>query len=151
MKIPWYSVCSFLVCSFRTNVKKGYLNDSVFRHCYGNFLECAILKVTFDHNYVQQHFERNPIVQDFTDMDQDVLQKQPSRGVPRKRLLKIGSKFTREHPCWSVISIKLLCIFIEIAPWLGCSLVYLLHIFRTPFPKNTSEWLLLVLILWSRL
>ena len=58
MKIPRYSVCSFLVCSFRTNVKKGYLNDNVFCHCYGNFLECAILKVTFDHNYVQNSFSR---------------------------------------------------------------------------------------------
>ena len=25
----------------------------------------------------------------------------------------------------------------------GCSPVNLLHIFRTPFPKNTSGWLLL--------
>ena len=36
--------------------------------------------------------------------------------------------------------------FIEIALQHGCSPVNLLHIFRTPFPKNTSEWLLLVLI-----
>ena len=27
--------------------------------------------------------------------------------------------------------------------WQGCSLANLLHIFRTPFPKNTSERLLL--------
>ena len=26
----------------------------------------------------------------------------------------------------------------------GCSPVNLLHIFRTPFPKNTSGWLLLI-------
>ena len=25
----------------------------------------------------------------------------------------------------------------------GCSLINLMHIFRTPFPKNTSGWLLL--------
>ena len=36
--------------------------------------------------------------------------------------------------------------FTEIALRHGCSPVNLLHIFRTPFPKNTSEWLLLVLI-----
>ena len=29
--------------------------------------------------------------------------------------------------------------FIEITLWDGCSPVYLLHIFRTPFPKNTSN------------
>ena len=31
------------------------------------------------------------------------------------RFLKIGIKFTGEHPCRSVISIKSLCNFIEIA------------------------------------
>ena len=42
-------------------------------------------------------------------------QKQPSRGFLGKSVLKICSKFTGEHPCRSVISIKLLCNFIEIA------------------------------------
>ena len=35
--------------------------------------------------------------------------KQPSRGVLRKKFLKICRKFTGEHLCRSVISIKLLC------------------------------------------
>ena len=39
-------------------------------------------------------------------------------------------------------SIKLLSKFIEIALWHGCSPVNLQHIFRTPFPKSTSEGLL---------
>ena len=34
--------------------------------------------------------------------------------------------------------------FIKIALRYGCSPVNLLHIFRTPCPKNTSGWLLLV-------
>ena len=54
-----------------------------------------------------------------------VLQKQPFRGVLSKRCSKICSKFIGEHPCRSVTS--------------------LLHIFRTPFTKNASGWLLLVL------
>ena len=33
--------------------------------------------------------------------------------------------------------------FIEIALRHGCSPVNLLHIFRTPFPRNTSGWMLL--------
>ena len=33
--------------------------------------------------------------------------------------------------------------FIEIVLWHGCSPVNLLHIFRTPFSKNTSGGLLL--------
>ena len=49
------------------------------------------------------------------------------------------------HPCQNVISIKLFCNFIEITLRHGRSPVNLLHIFRTPFPKNTSGVLLLLL------
>ena len=63
----------------------------------------------------------------------------------RKGVLKICSKFAGEHPCRSVISIKLQSNFIEITLWHGCSPVNLLHILRTPFPKNTSGRLLLVI------
>ena len=58
-------------------------------------------------------------------------------------VLKICSKFTGEQPRWSVISIKILCNSIEIAVWHECAPVNLLHIFRIPFLKNTSEGLLL--------
>ena len=58
-----------------------------------------------------------------------------------KWVLKICSKFTGEHPRRSATSIKLLCNFIEITLWHGCSPVNLMHIFRTPFLKNTSGWL----------
>ena len=58
-----------------------------------------------------------------------------------KGVLKIWSKFTREHPCRRAISIT--CIFIEITFWHESSPVNLLHIFRTPFPMNTAGWLLL--------
>ena len=57
----------------------------------------------------------------------------PSELFLGKGVLKICSKFTGEHPCRSAISIKLQ----------RCSPVNLLHIFRTPFPKNTYGWLLL--------
>ena len=63
----------------------------------------------------------------------------------RKGTLKICKKYTGEHPYRSVISIKFLCNFIEIALRHGCSPVNLLHIFRTPFPKNTAGWLLVYL------
>ena len=61
-----------------------------------------------------------------------------------KDVLKTCSKF-RKHPCRSAISAKLLCNFIEMALWHGCSHVNLLQIFRTPFPKNISGGLLLSL------
>ena len=60
-----------------------------------------------------------------------------------KIVVKICGKFTGEHACRNVISIKLLCKFIENTLRHGCSPVNLLHIFRTPFTKNTSGWLLL--------
>ena len=63
----------------------------------------------------------------------------------REVVLKICSKFTGEHPCRSVISIKLLCKFIKIVLRHGSSPVNLLHIFRIPFPKNTSGRLFLQL------
>ena len=64
----------------------------------------------------------------------------------RKCFLKICSNFAGEHPCRSVNSIKLLCKFIEIALRHWCSAVNLLHIFRAPFPRNISGWLLLKLL-----
>ena len=46
-----------------------------------------------------------------------------------KSVLKMCSKFTAEHPCQSN--------FIKIALRRGGSPVNSVHIFRTPFPKNT--------------
>ena len=45
-----------------------------------------------------------------------------------KGVLKICSNFAGEHPCLSVISIKLQANFIEITLRYGCSPVSLLHI-----------------------
>ena len=61
----------------------------------------------------------------------------------RKGVLRTCSKFTREYPCQNVISIMLQSNFIEITLPHGCFPVNLLHIFRTPFLKNTSGRLLL--------
>ena len=41
--------------------------------------------------------------------------------------------------------------FIEIALRHGCSPVYLLHVFRTPFLRTTSGWLLLYLYFLSKI
>ena len=60
-----------------------------------------------------------------------------------KGVQKICIKFTGEHPCRSVISIKLFCNFIEITLRQLVSPFNLLHIFRTLFPKDTSGRLLL--------
>ena len=60
-----------------------------------------------------------------------------------KGFLEIFMNFTREHPFWSVISIKLQSNVTIMTLWHGCSLVILLHICRIPFHRNTSRWLLL--------
>ena len=62
-------------------------------------------------------------------------QKQPPRGVVRKRHSENIQQVYRRTP--------MLCNFIEIALWHGCSSVNLLLISRTHFSKNTSGWLLL--------
>ena len=53
-----------------------------------------------------------------------------------KGVLKICSKFTGEHRCRSVISIKLLCNFIEIVFQYGCSLANFLHILEHLFIRT---------------
>ena len=68
----------------------------------------------------------------------------------RKGVLKKCRKFTGEHPCRNGISIKLQSNFIEIAFRHGCSPVHLLLIFKTPFPKNTSGGLLLIIQHWTK-
>ena len=60
----------------------------------------------------------------------------------RKGVLKICSKFTEEHLCWSETLIKLQNNLIDITLRHGCPPVNLLHIFKIPFPQNTSEGLL---------
>ena len=62
-----------------------------------------------------------------------------------KGILKKRSKFTGEHPCWSVISINLQSNYIKITSGHGCSPVNLLCIFRTSYYRNTSEKLQLSL------
>ena len=37
MKMRWYSGYSLLLLLFRTNGKKGHLDENRFRRCYGNF------------------------------------------------------------------------------------------------------------------
>ena len=72
-----------------------------------------------------------------------VFRSNPPEVLLEEGALKICSKFTGQHSCRSAISIKLLCNFIEITFRHGCSPVNLLHIFRTPFSKNTYGRLLL--------
>ena len=76
-------------------------------------------------------------------------QKQPSRGVLRKRCSENIQEIYRatSMPKY-MISIKLLCNFLEITLRDRYSPVNLLHIFRPPFPKNTSGRLLLKSASW---
>ena len=60
----------------------------------------------------------------------------------RKGALEICSKFAGDHPCQSVISMKLRNRN-KIAFWHMCFPANLPHIFRATFLKNTSEGMLL--------
>ena len=63
-------------------------------------------------------------------------QKQPSRGVLKKRCCENMQQIYRRTPLPK-------CNFIEISLRHWCSSVNLLHVFRTHFPRNTSGCLLL--------
>ena len=81
----------------------------------------------------------------------NIRQKQPPRGVPRKRCFENMQQINMENTHVEVLFVKckatllkLHCNFIEITLRYGCSSVYLLHIFIIPFFKNTSGRLLLI-------
>ena len=69
----------------------------------------------------------------------EMVHKQTSRGVLSKRCSENMRQIYRRTPMP-----KCVFNFIENPLWHGCSLVNLPHIFRIPFPKSTSEWLLLM-------
>ena len=73
----------------------------------------------------------------------DIDRSSPPEVFLEKAVLKIYSNFTGEHTSRSLISIKLLYNFIEIILRHECSPLNLLHIFRTPFLKDTSGGLFL--------
>ena len=69
-----------------------------------------------------------------------IIRSSPPEVFLGKDVLKICSKFTREHPCRSVIAKN--CFATLSKSYFDMS-VLLLHIFRTTFPKSTSGKLLL--------
>ena len=102
------------------------------------------LKIFNKYNLIFQYFIYETLIFAFD----TICKRRRSRSSPPKVLLgkgflKICSKFTGEHPCQSTISIKLQSNSDKVAKQLywNCtpviSPVNLLHIFRTPFPKNT--------------
>ena len=79
------------------------------------------------------------------------MEKQPSRCVLGKRCSENIQQIYRRTPMpkceFNKVAIKLQSNFIEIALWHGCSPLNLQHIFRTPFPRNTSGWLLQYIVI----
>ena len=80
LTFEWYSTCLLLLFLFRTNGKKGHLDEKDMRHCYGNvfrkwhsesYLITAMLKVLSQQirGTLTTEFW-NPRVLCFTDMDQ---------------------------------------------------------------------------------
>ena len=123
--------------SIKGFVSKCYENRSFFSKCYEirSFLQ------------IWSHLLKKSLMENFIFCAAFIKVSRSSRPKVflRKGVLKICSKFTEEHTCRSVISISVILQsnFIEITLRHGCSPVNLLHIFRTPFLKNTSRWLLL--------
>ena len=76
---------------------------------------------------------------------------QPFRDVLKKRCYENMQQIYKRTPMPKCVSTKLQSNFIEIILRHGCSPVNLLHVFRTTFPKNTSEGLLLKFQVFRRL
>ena len=53
MKMTRYSACLVLLILFRTNSKKGHLDENDFRHCDGNFFSKVAFWKLLGHSYVQ--------------------------------------------------------------------------------------------------
>ena len=69
------------------------------------------------------------------------VQKQPPGGVLKKRYSGNIQQIYRRTPVPKCDFNKVASQLLKIALRYGCSPVNLLHIFRTPFPRNTSGWL----------
>ena len=95
---------------------------------------CSSVSNTSSSNDLKFSWATNPQSKSSLRTTATTFKKLPPRGVPRKRYSENTQQIYRRA--------KLLCNFIEIALRHGCSPVNLLHIFRIPFLKNTSRWLL---------
>ena len=47
----------FSIFLFRSNVRRGYLDESDFRHCFGNFFESAVPKVSWSQLFFLNIYE----------------------------------------------------------------------------------------------
>ena len=123
------------------------LNRNFIKHKVFKYIQNQIFKVSFDRQSfctsVSFVFFRSVfcICHGFTTIGK--YRSSPREGFLEKGSLKACSKVTGEHPCRSLISIKLQSIFIEITLRCWCSFVNLLHIFRSPFHEKISAGLFL--------
>ena len=87
----------------------------------------------FTEIYFQLSFKKTRNLANIRGRSSWLVRGSPPKVSLKKGVLKTFNKFTGELSCQSVISMKLLCNFVEIALRHGCSLVNLLDIFRAHF------------------
>ena len=104
--------------------------SEMFKILFCSFLESSII---FSCNHIAIHVAKT--------------KKQPPRGVPRKSYSENMQQIYGRTPMPKCDFNR--SNFIEITLRDGCSPVNLLHIFRTPFPRDTSGWLLLIYVVSS--
>ena len=102
-----------------------YHLSEVKDYLYVTLLSCReFLLLSGTHNHKFQKVIPKKYLHEVRKYTEKLFQKQPSRGVLQKGILKICSKIYR-------------------TPMHGCSPVNLLDILRSLFPKNTSKWMFL--------
>ena len=132
IKLIFFVIKSFFNIFFtEVNSKSDWLKD------YRNITEMCCSRNFFHYILILWYF----IIFNITTWNKIcVIQKLPSRGVLKKRCSDNTQQIYRR-----TTMPKFVCNFIGITLRHGCSPVNLPHIFRTPFTKNTSERLLLVI------
>ena len=138
--IPVFTIFTFFVCLFVC-----FYFTFLFLLCSsrGPFYNLATmfnstsLQYTFDYSISLQYTLLQYTIQKILTKLQERFQKQPPRGVLKKWCSENMQQIYRRTPMPKCDFNK-----VEITLRHGCSPVNLLHIFRTPCPRNTSKWLL---------
>ena len=106
-----------------------FWNISLYLHVYLNLnTSLPIMRHDINKKIISTFLKRTGL---------STLQKHSPRVVPRKRCSEIMRQIYRRTPMLKCDFNKVACNFIDITLQHGCSPVNLLHIFRTPFLKNT--------------
>ena len=140
--IPCVHFYLFIIFLFRTNGKKGHLDENDFRYCYCNLSKVAFWK-PLERSYIwssfstiyeapwQHHFERLPVVENVMDIDQhmcwifhqdlsELHQTEIDKGTWKKYQLHKNSSLHFEEHCTILDNLLTYWIIFTILKFMQC-------------------------------